>query len=394
MENMFFEHHNNEPEQTVTSTRSGINPKNPFNNFTENEDYNCDYRDIEPEIDIPSCVLPYEPSRLEKQRIRRYCNLTGGILLLHLIMSNTLILGLLTLVQHIVMKLEGIDYSEATYQYIAGLETFMSESSISIGLNMLVLLLCSTLAFVIGSSLTRVKISSYFENSSGITFGKMVVYCLITFFIRYVGGFAGAVFEIIFNGVDMSVGTEMTSYQNTRTIIVTAVYACIVAPVIEELLCRGFVLKNLSRVSQRFGIMVSALFFGLMHGNVNQFIFGFIFGIFLAQIDIKHNSLLPSIIVHSFANTFSIVLSYSGVLDNQFSAMITGLAMFLLAIIGTVFFLKFRKNNRLPNTMPHQAVRNGTAVSSVFLVLVIAAYTATTIINSFPSIMDSIMTKL
>ncbi len=390
---MFFEQHNVNSESHQIPTGSGINPKNPFDNFTENEEYNCDYRSIVPQIDIPGCIIPYEPSREEKKQIRRYFNITGGMLLIHLLLSNILIIGLLMAIQYIIMKLEGINSSNATFQYLSGLETFLNESSISIGLNMIILLLCSTMTFLVGSKITKIEISSYFNNSKGITLKNIVSYCMMTFFIRYVGGFASMIFEAIFNGVDMTVGTQMTNYENKRTIIITAVYSCLVAPVIEELLCRGFVLKNLSRVSQRFGIMVSALFFGLMHGNVSQFIFGFIMGIFLAHINIKHNSLLPSIIVHAFANTFSIVTAYSGLLDNQFTAMLTGMTMFVLAVIGTVLFIKFKKDNRLPNTMPHQAVRNNTAVSSVFLVLVIMVYTATTIINSFPSVMSTIMKK-
>lgn len=398
MENKFFEYadykpvynvEQNTPKEAEFQEKPDINPRNPFNNFTEHEDYNSDYRDIVPQIDIKGCVIPYEPSKEERRQIRHYFNVTGGVLILHLLFSNFLIILMMMIFESITMKLEGIRYEDATVQYLSGLDTFFNESSIGIGLNMLVLMVCTPLAFLIGSKITKTKLGTYFNTSEGITFKAIAFYCMITFFIRYVGGFAGVMFELVFNGVDMTVGTELTTYQNLRTIAVTSVYACIVAPIIEELLYRGFVLKNLSRVSQRFGIIMSALIFGLMHQNVSQFIFGFFLGVFLAQIDIKHNSLLPSIIVHAFANTFSIIVSYSGLLDNEFTAMIAGLVMLVLAVIGTVMFFRFRKNNRLPNTMPHQAVRNGTAVSSIFLVLVIATYTGFTIINSFPSVADS-----
>ncbi|MCI7805124.1 MAG: CPBP family intramembrane metalloprotease, partial [Oscillospiraceae bacterium] len=223
-----------------------------------------------------------------------------------------------------------------------------------------------------------------------LTFKTIVSYCIISFFIRYVGGFAGTAFEMIFNGVDMTVGTEMMNYQNPKTIAVTIVYTCIAAPVTEELLYRGFVLKNLSRVGQRFGIIMSSLLFGLMHGNVSQFIFAFFMGIFFAHIDVKHNSLIPSMIVHAFANTVAIAVSYSGVLDNMIAAGITGFAMLALCAAGIVLYVNFYKKNRLPFTMPHQKLRNGTAVSSVMLIISVVVYTIITIINSFPSITDSL----
>ena len=51
-------------------------------------------------------------------------------------------------------------------------------------------------------------------------------------------------------------------------------------------------------------------------------------------------------------------------------------------------FIKFYKNNRLPFTMPHQKLRNGTAVSSVMLIIPVVIYTFFTIYNSFPKLAE------
>ncbi|MGN1086343.1 MAG: lysostaphin resistance A-like protein, partial [Porcipelethomonas sp.] len=316
--------------------------------------------------------------------------IAGAGILIHLIASTGIMMTILTILQYMVMKKDGVKASEATVQYLTGLESFFSESSINIGINMLVLMTCSILVFLIGSKVSKIKIGSYFQTTD-LTFKTIASYCVMSFFIRYVGGLAGTAFEMIFSGVDMSVGSEMMNYQNPKTIAVTAVYTCIAAPVTEELMYRGFVMKNLSRVSQRFGIIMSALLFGLMHGNISQFIFAFFMGIFFAHIDIRHNSLLPSIIVHAFANTFSVIVSYSGALDNVVTAGLTGIIMVALCAAGLVMYVKFYKKNRLPFTMPHQKLRNGTAVSSVMLVLSIAAYAVITVINSFPAITDSLL---
>ena len=71
-------------------------------------------------------------------------------------------------------------------------------------------------------------------------------------------------------------------------------------------------------------------------------------------------------------------------------AGLTGFAMMALCAAGLVLFVKFYKKNRLPFTMPHQKLRNGTAVSSVMLLLSIAVYAIITILNSFPSITNSL----
>lgn len=366
---------------------SDINPRNPFNNFTEYEAYNSDYSEIVPQIALPGCKIPFEPSKAERKRIRHYFNIAGGGIFLHFLLSNGLLFAVMYILQLVVMKIDGVKPSEATRQYLSGLETFFNTSSINIGLNMLILMSCSIIIFMIGSKVSNIKIKSYFS-TAGFGIKTIAVYCIISFFIRYAAGIAGSAAEMIFSGIDMSVGSEMMNYENPRTIAVTAIYTCIGAPITEELMYRGFILKNLSRVGQRFGIIMSSLLFGLMHANVSQLIFAFIMGIFFAHIDIKHNSIIPSIIVHVFANTYSVVLSYSGVFENELALSLAGLATLALSIAGLVLFIKFYKNNRLPFTMPHQKLRNGTAVSSVMLIIPVVIYTFFTIYNSFPKITE------
>lgn len=361
-----------------------VNPHNPFDNFTEYEDYNSDYGEIVPQIAIPGCRIPFEPSGAERSRIRHYFNMTGLVILFHFLLTNIFAIGFDLLFRYITMNVDGVASAEATPQYQLGLDRFISNSSISIGLNLMTFLICNLLAFFVGSKITRIKLSSYFKTKD-LSFKAIVVYCTISFFIRYAGGFAGVIFQI-FTGADMTGADAILEYTDIKTIIITVLYTCVVAPVTEELVYRGFVLKNLSRVSQRFGIVMSGLLFGLVHCNMSQFIFAFIMGIFLAHIDIKHNSLVPSIIVHAFSNTVSIVIAYSGILDNMALAAVCSLVLIALAILGFILWIFFMKKNRLPFTMPHQKLRNGTAISSVLLLIPIGIYALLTLIVSFPNL--------
>ena len=80
-------------------------------------------------------------------------------------------------------------------------------------------------------------------------------------------------------------------------------YACLLGPVLEELLYRGVLLQTMRKYNERFAIFLSALIFGLMHQNYQQFILGFIVGIPLAVVTIKCGSLLPAIFTHIIMNT-------------------------------------------------------------------------------------------
>ena len=64
------------------------------------------------------------------------------------------------------------------------------------------------------------------------------------------------------------------------------------------------------KYNERFAIFLSALIFGLMHQNYQQFILGFLLGIPLAVVTVKYGSVIPSIFAHIFVNTFGMLSLY------------------------------------------------------------------------------------
>lgn len=86
-------------------------------------------------------------------------------------------------------------------------------------------------------------------------------------------------------------------------------YACLLGPVLEELLYRGVILQSMRKYNERFAIFLSAAVFGLMHQNYQQAILGFLVGIPLAIVTIKSGSIVPAIFTHIILNTFATVTS-------------------------------------------------------------------------------------
>lgn len=84
----------------------------------------------------------------------------------------------------------------------------------------------------------------------------------------------------------------------------------IIAPLCEELIFRGFLLKPLRKYGDFTAVLVSAVIFALFHGNVDQLAYALISGIFLGIIAVRSNSILPSIILHSANNLIVSVISY------------------------------------------------------------------------------------
>lgn len=83
----------------------------------------------------------------------------------------------------------------------------------------------------------------------------------------------------------------------------------VVAPIVEELIFRGLILKGLRRNYNSFtAVFISALLFALFHLNPWQFPATFILGLLLGWIMIRTNNIILSILGHSI-NNFLVLLS-------------------------------------------------------------------------------------
>jgi len=132
----------------------------------------------------------------------------------------------------------------------------------------------------------------------------------------------------------------------------------IIAPILEELIFRGFILDGLlKRYSPLKSILVSSLIFGLAHFNPWQFVTGFLGGIFIGWVYLHTRSISVAIIMHASNNLLGFVLG--SFMDNEVLMNATtieiygGLINLILAIIvsvvvfmGCIYFLKieFLKN--------------------------------------------------
>jgi hypothetical protein len=92
---------------------------------------------------------------------------------------------------------------------------------------------------------------------------------------------------------------------------VAAVLAvCVMAPLLEEMLFRGIVLRGfLRRYSRWQAIFMSALLFGAVHMNIYQFVVGFVMGSVLAWLYERTRSLIPCIALHAAYNTTTLLLA-------------------------------------------------------------------------------------
>lgn len=96
------------------------------------------------------------------------------------------------------------------------------------------------------------------------------------------------------------------TFDNTLINIIAVV---VLGPISEELLFRGFILERLSRCMNIYvAIVIQAVLFGIMHGNLVQGSFVIILGIVGGYLACAHKSIIPAIIVHAMQNGLSLIL--------------------------------------------------------------------------------------
>lgn len=117
------------------------------------------------------------------------------------------------------------------------------------------------------------------------------------------------------------------------------IFASIVlAPIGEELLCRGLTLKFANKAFGNFWVanVLQALLFGLLHANWVQGIYAFLIGLALGYMTKRYNSIIPAMICHcvvNFSSTTWIPIVLAPVPTNMF----TGLLLTIIPAAATIW---------------------------------------------------------
>lgn len=137
-----------------------------------------------------------------------------------------------------------------------------------------------------------------------------IVAAMMCFGLVYLSNFIGTaitwVIGIFKGGQVQNVMLNVTSTVSLPFIIIQMV---IVAPIMEEYIFRKLLVDRMARYGQGVAVFMSGLMFGLFHGNLNQFIYAFTLGMFLAFLYVKTGNLKITIGLHMMINFVGGVVS-------------------------------------------------------------------------------------
>lgn len=146
-----------------------------------------------------------------------------------------------------------------------------------------------------------------------------------------------------FAGLLQKSGADKTGDVSIYPVWLSVIAFAIVPAVVEEFVFRGVIFKALSKKNVRGAVIVSGLFFALLHFSLGSVIYGFLFGVIFAWVYYVTDDIFYPIAMHMTFNTINVFLSYDG-----FGNASAGIAI-IIAILGAVGFiillyLFFRRN--------------------------------------------------
>lgn len=163
---------------------------------------------------------------------------------------------------------------------------------VAIGIGLLVLLLWKKPKYmkeVLWATGKPMKVGSFFQIFAIFTsaqLGAQVLFILL---------------ELTMNRFGFSMAESMESAGGSMDSLSMFLYVGLGAPISEELLFRGLVLRSMEPYGKKFAIFASALLFGLYHGNVIQIPFAFAVGLVLGYVTVEYN-IGWAIVLHMFNN--------------------------------------------------------------------------------------------
>lgn len=107
--------------------------------------------------------------------------------------------------------------------------------------------------------------------------------------------------ETVLNVLDISALGILESVSGSTESFSMFLYASILAPVAEELMFRGYILRSLQPYGKRFAIVGSAVLFGLFHGNLLQTPYALLVGLVLGYVTVEY-SIVWAMGIHLFNN--------------------------------------------------------------------------------------------
>lgn len=179
------------------------------------------------------------------------------------------------------------------------------------------------------------------KENKKINLKLIIISILILFSINNILGEVIDGLEKCLNAIGLSTNNALLQLEELNSSTIPMILSiCIIAPIFEELIYRGVILKSLEKYGRFFAILTSAILFGLAHGNFYQTPHTIIIGVFWGYLATEY-SIKLSILLHIVNNVWAkfsdnIFTNMSSNMENiiNWGSVFLGIVILLIIIIN------------------------------------------------------------
>lgn len=223
--------------------------------------------------------------------------------------------------------------------------------------------------------------------------GQFILYLIMTYSLLYVGNILGNAVNAITKG--------MAGQENSNPVVdlvinlnlpLTILFVVIAAPIFEEIVFRKFLIDRVIQYGEGCAVVISGVFFMLLHGNFSQGFYALFIGLMLGFLYVRTGQIRYTIILHMIVNAMGSVIApaimklvdfqevtrlvtagdmeayMQYVMDNMTGFAIYGcyvVTIFIISVIGWILLIVLRKKFKLSEI--NTPIAKGERFKTVFL---------------------------
>lgn len=237
--------------------------------------------------------MTYEEWNEARKGVKRYFSTTGWALLIYYAIMNVSVIGFMVI--EIVVEL----MQEVVSGDFAAIESAVMDSAESAW----GYFLAAAVGFVILLIWKKPRYlkEEIFAKGAPMKTGDFFIILCIFLSGQTVFQLGASALELLLNAFGYTISEGMESLQTDPDNFSMFLYAGILAPITEEILFRGLIQRTMLPFGKKFAILVSALTFGLFHGNLIQTPYAFAVGLVLGYVAAEYN-ILWAMVLHMINN--------------------------------------------------------------------------------------------
>ena len=211
---------------------------------------------------------------------RKLCNRVCGILLIYMLLMNLVVVCAVWIgagIELIRLGKTGYGMEQALRELASHADQLLQNGTgylVVSGMCLVIILLWKGPAFF----------RSVFRTAQTMSSSVFLQLLCIFMAAQVMSSLFSTALEALFNLWGLSITEALVQASGMTNSPTMLLYISLVAPVVEELLFRGAVLRSFQPFGKRFAIVFSALLFGLFHGNLVQIPFAFLVGLVLGYV--------------------------------------------------------------------------------------------------------------